>query len=76
MLENLEEQQTYLQDENALRDATIGKLKNMSGTDHERIFEIQVGIGDKIYSPGYATNKKTAEQLAAQYALEELGASY
>ena len=48
----------------------------MSGPDHERTFEIQVAIGNKIYSPGYATNKKTAEQLAAQYALEELGASY
>ena len=30
-VENLEEQQEYLQDENKLRDATIGKLQNMAG---------------------------------------------
>ena len=57
-------------------DSPIFKLKDMSGPDHERTFEIQVTIGDRIYSSGFATNKKTAEQLAAQYALEELGASY
>ena len=57
-------------------DNPIFKLKDMSGPDHERTFEIQVAIGDKIYSPGYATNKKTAEQLAAQLALEELKVSY
>ena len=57
-------------------DNPIFKLKDIFGPDHERTFEIQVTIGKKIYSPGYATNKKTAEQIAAQLALEELGASY
>tara|TARA_X000001036_G_scaffold61611_1_gene51795 strand:- start:241 stop:960 length:720 start_codon:yes stop_codon:yes gene_type:complete len=57
-------------------DNPIFKLKDIFGPDHERTFEIQVIIGNKIYSPGYATNKKTAEQIAAQLALEELGASY
>ena len=57
-------------------DNPIFKLKDIFGPDHERTFEIQVTIGNKIYSPGYATNKKTAEQIAAQLALEELGASY
>ena len=57
-------------------DSPIFKLKDIFGPDHERTFEIQVAIGNKIYSPGYATNKKTAEQIAAQHALEELGASY
>ena len=42
----------------------------------EKTFEIQVMIGNKKYSSGFGTNKKTAEQTAAQIALEELGASY
>ena len=57
-------------------DNPIFKLKDIFGPDHERTFEIQVAIGKKNYSPGYATNKKTAEQIAAQLALEELGAYY
>ena len=52
------------------------KLKDISGPDHEKTFEIQVLIGNKKYSSGFGTNKKTAEQIAAQIALEELGASY
>ena len=52
------------------------KLKDKFGPDHERTFEIQVIIGNKIYASGFATNKKAAEQMAAQLALEELGASY
>jgi len=35
-----------------------------------------VKIGSKSYSSGVGTNKKTAEQTAAQLALEELGANY
>ena len=52
------------------------KLKDKFGPDHERTFEIQVIIGKKIYSSGFGSNKKTAEQLAAQLALEELGATF
>tara|TARA_Y100001968_G_scaffold328055_1_gene374404 strand:- start:478 stop:1194 length:717 start_codon:yes stop_codon:yes gene_type:complete len=52
------------------------KLKDIFGPDHERTFEIQVLIGNKYYSSGFGTNKKTAEQTAAQLALEELGATY
>ena len=54
----------------------IFKLKDKFGPDHERTFEIQVIIGNKIYSSGFGSNKKTAEQIAAQLALEELGATY
>ena len=52
------------------------KLKDIFGPDHERTFEIQVIIGRKLYSSGFGTNKKDAEQTAAKLALEELGASY
>ncbi len=54
----------------------IFKLKGKFGPDHERTFEIQVIIGKRIYSSGFGSNKKTAEQIAAQLALEELGAIY
>ena len=51
-------------------------VKDISGPDHQRTFEIQVKIGKEKYSTGTGTNKKTAEQLAAKLALEELGASF
>ena len=51
-------------------------MKDKFGPDHERTFEIQVIIGRKIYSSGFGSNKKTAEQIAAQLALEELDAKY
>ena len=51
-------------------------VKDITGPDHQRIFEIQVKIGLKKYSSGMGTNKKTAEQLAAKLALEEMGASF
>ncbi len=51
-------------------------VKDISGPDHQRTFEIQVKIGPKKYSSGLGTNKKTAEQLAAKLALEELGVSF
>ena len=51
-------------------------VKDISGPDHQRTFEIQVKIGSEKYSSGTGTNKKTAEQIAAKLALEELGASF
>ena len=51
-------------------------VKDISGPDHLRTFEVQVKIGLKKYSSGLGTNKKTAEQLAAKSALEELGVSF
>lgn len=51
-------------------------VKDITGPDHQRTFEIQVKIGSNKFSSGLGTNKKTAEQLAAKLALEELGASF
>ena len=51
-------------------------VKDISGPDHQRTFEIQVKIGMKKFSSGMGTNKKTAEQIAAKVALEEMGASF
>ena len=51
-------------------------INDIFGPDHQKTFEVQVQIGSKKYSSGFGSNKKTAEQIAAQLALEELGASY
>ena len=51
-------------------------VKDISGPDHQKTFEIQVKIGSKTYASGLGTNKKTAEQTAAQLALEALGAVF
>ena len=51
-------------------------VKDITGPDHQRTFEIQVKIGLKKYPSGMGTNKKTAEQLAAKLALEKMGASF
>ena len=51
-------------------------IKDTSGPDHQKTFEIQVKIGLKTYASGLGTNKKTAEQTAAQLALDELGAVF
>ena len=50
-------------------------VKDITGPDHQRTFEIQVKVGSRKYSSGMGTNKKTAEQLAAKLALEKMGAS-
>ena len=47
-------------------------IKDVTGPDHERIFEVQVKIGKTLYRSGQGSNKKTAEQLAAKIALEEM----
>lgn len=41
-----------------------------SGPDHNRIFEMEVRIGGKIYGKGSGNNKQTAERQAAQATLE------
>ena len=51
-------------------------IKDITGPDHFKTFEVQVKIGSKIFESGMGTNKKTAEQIAAQMALEEMGAIF
>ena len=57
-------------------DNPIFLVKHISGPDHQKTFEVEVKIGSIKYSSGLGTNKKTAEQVAAKLALEELGASF
>ena len=55
-------------------DNPIFLIKDITGPDHYKTFEIQVKIGSQVFASGLGTNKKTAEQIAAQMALEEMGA--
>ena len=43
-----------------------------SGPEHERIFWIEVTIGDKTFGPGIGKNKKSAEQEAARMAFDAI----
>ena len=47
-------------------------ITNVSGPDHQKLFEVHVKIGEEIFNSGIGTNKKDAEQHAAQYAMEAL----
>ncbi|RMF09024.1 MAG: ribonuclease III [Candidatus Neomarinimicrobiota bacterium] len=49
-------------------------VAKVSGPDHQRTFEVFVKIGSRSFRPGVGSNKKAAEQSAAQIALEELSA--
>jgi len=47
-------------------------VSNVSGPDHQKLFEVHVKIRDEIFPSGIGTNKKSAEQHAAQHAMEVL----
>ena len=54
----------------------IFSVKDISGPDHQKTFEIQVKIDNKSFPTGLGTDKKSAEQFAARLALESLNAHY
>ena len=47
-------------------------LVNVSGPDHQKMFEVHVAINSQEYPTGVGTDKKSAEQSAAQKALDTL----
>ena len=47
-------------------------IASVSGPEHQKLFEVYIKIGAKSYRPGLGSNKKAAEQTAAQIAIEEL----
>jgi ribonuclease-3 len=47
-------------------------VSDVSGPDHQKLFEVHVKIGSDVYPSGIGTNKKAAEQHAAEYAMEAL----
>lgn len=50
------------------------ELARTEGPDHDRVFFVQVRLGDKVYGPAKGKNKKEAEQAAAKLALETMDA--
>ena len=50
----------------------IFQVSNVTGPDHQKLFEVNVLIGKKRYRSGIGSSKKTAEQQAAEYAIESL----
>jgi ribonuclease-3 len=47
-------------------------IVNISGPDHDRIFEVDVQIGGKVYGHGIGHSKQVAEFVAAQAALKSI----
>ena len=44
--------------------------RNIKGPDHEKIFEVEVKIANKVLGSGEAKSKQSAEKIAANQALE------
>ena len=51
-------------------------IKDISGPDHQKTFEIEVKIDDRSFPTGMGLDKKSAEQTAAKIALEQLDAPF
>ena len=51
-------------------------VKDISGPDHQKTFEIEVKIDDRSFPTGMGLDKKSAEQTAAKIALEKLDAPF
>jgi ribonuclease-3 len=47
-------------------------VSDVSGPDHEKLFEVHVKIGTDVYLSGIGTNKKAAEQHAAEHAMDAI----
>ena len=47
-------------------------VSNVSGPEHKKLFEVKVKIGNNFYPSGIGSNKKIAEQHAAQLAIESI----
>ena len=45
-------------------------ITDVSGPDHQKMFEVHVKIGDDVFPSGMGMEKKSAEQSAAEHALE------
>jgi ribonuclease-3 len=56
-----------------LRLTPLYRTVSASGPDHAREFTVEVLLSDRVYGIGHGPNKQTAEQEAAQIAINELG---
>lgn len=48
------------------------RLVEESGPDHDKLFEVEIMIGEKRYTRGRGKSKKDAERMAAKLLLEEI----
>ena len=55
-----------------LKEEPVYRVTREDGPPHERVFEVEVIVGERVLGKGTASRKKTAEQLAASVALEFL----
>lgn len=54
------------------KSAPLYTLRNESGPDHDKTFEVEVALGDDIHQTGRGKSKKDAQKQAAQKAWESL----
>ena len=47
-------------------------VSDVSGPEHKKLFEVKVKIGNDYFPSGIGSNKKTAEQQAAQLAIDSI----
>ena len=69
--ENYKSQLLEFAQANKMESPTYNVIKE-EGPQHNRLFTVKVSIGDTDYGVGKGKNKKSAEQKAAQEALEKL----
>lgn len=48
------------------------RIVSISGPDHQKQFTVEVLLGDEVYGSGIGDNKKMAEQVAAEQALQRI----
>ncbi len=80
ILNDLEDKQLFVDSKSRLQELVQGKyheevhyeLIDQSGPDHDKIFEVEVRMGDRLLGTGSGRNKKLAEQQAAYEALLSL----
>ncbi len=65
---------TRLQEDvqNRMRLSPRYRVVSESGPDHEKVFEVEVSIGNELYARAFGRSKKEAEQAAARQTLERL----
>ena len=51
-------------------ESPVYKIINESGPDHDKKFEVEVSWSNKILANGSGSNKKEAEAMAAQNAID------
>lgn len=50
----------------------VFQVANITGPEHEKLYEVHVSIDNQTYPSGFESNKKAAEQAAAELALNIL----